>query len=569
MRTPYAPVGSVTYICYCDLQMRKLLFDVAVLEEEVTFLEKHTVYLQEELEEKKGSESPRTQHYDRERSNSNRPQSLRIDIPEFSEPSVSTQSSEPVTPMTAAGTSAMIPPLRNCRGSTASSPSPRHEGHVPLPLPAPPAITLPVPMPSPSPVHTDEPNGVPNPTLNRKRVIRRGSSSSESISTDFGEQRNAVGKPSKKKPHHKKSASLSSSSKVEIDGDLGSCRPSPIRKHVDKEDVYRRLSIPKNGGYLRASPLPSPPEKFEIPGYDTLRRSTSLKDFEGKYSPLTDPSPSGMVDGRGKASLRRPFSKESHGRSPPVASPQFENTGARFLRRSHSSKESQAGSSPGSNPSPVFEDKGIASIKRTVSSTRPAESLQRKLEKNGSFSFSPSPEKKENHACLVTPFKLPPTMEKENLTTTTTIKDERQRTHDLVISKSLPRIKLTKVASKIPTRTLFSGKEGLQQHLLFGNDGEKNNFAENAKLYVLANTKTNFPGTPTKQGFKVRPVQVQKSISKVGDKQSNSLKLERKVPASTNKLSQSRFHDDEEVKFTASSIPLQLYPRVLKHECGF
>lgn len=514
------------------MQTRELLFEVAVLEEEVIFLEKHAVYLRQELEDEikpESSSSTRLAGGEETVSARKKPNALDIEIPE-AEVSEPTTPNVPVTPL--------LTPFVTPEWRPSASSSPLHDGNMPLSSPAPSAFTLPLSMTSSphggesdSVHHGEEADSVPPQVLNRKRVIRRGSSSSESLPADVSDR-----KPSRKKPNHKKSQSLPCIIKnSDVECDSNCAKPAPVRKEAEK-DVYQRLSAPKNGGHARSLVHPPAPANSDKPGNAVLRRSASGKEVQSKYLSRTPQRPAALLNEKVNNCVKRPTSKKEHpGRSPPLASPQLETKVIPYFRRSSSNREAETECSLASSPSPVFEDKAIASIKRIVSSMSPAGSPQLKFHNCSNSPLTPNAEQ-VNQDRLVTPFKLPPTGEKENLKMLS-LSDERRRTHDLVITRTLPPIKLNMASDKIP-----SPFKGAVQHRLTG----MNNFSENAKLYAKAKLST----SPTKQGFKVRPVQVQRPSSKVGDSEQYTSKVEKKFDSSQDRPESDTVDYDDKVCFT-------------------
>lgn len=518
-----------------SVQTRELLFEVAVLEEEVNFLEKHAGYLRQELHaEDKETVSSSSKQLHEKISPPTKTLALTIEIPEYSEQVTPRQVSEAVTPVLMVLDDQRKPLAKFSprKGPSVSPfPSPQHDGNIPLPLPLPPASQQPVPLLLPIPVHVDESSIVAAKSLNRKRVIRRGSSSSESLPTDLCEQGSVlVPKPSRKKPNHKlnykKVASLRTSSSIKNDIE-GKTPSKPPVKDSDIGNVFRRLSAPKSGIYAGCSPLPPPPANLANIGGATLRRSTSLKELQSLYpSPTSSP---GLVDDEENGPLKRSRSRKTLGRSPPVGSPQFENKTVEFMKRASNNKAFHLSTSPAWNPSPKFEDKGISSIKRTS-----VTSEQFKFE---SLPSTP-PEKKECHDRAVTAFKLPD-MEKENFITPS-LTDSKQQTD---YATSLPLVKFSKLSSKSSCilNNVISGKGGLQQRC---NDDEKNNFSENAKLYGQAKSK--LTRTLAKNG---RNPQLETSSK---EKTPTVSKIVTKLLASTTKLSDG---DDEEVLANIRSLP--------------
>lgn len=470
------------------------------MEEEVIFLEKHALYLRQELQDEikpESSSSVRLDGGEETVTVPKKPIYLDFDSPEadVSEPRTPTG---PVTPL--------LTPYVTPEWRPSALTSPMQDGTMPLSSPEFSAFSLPLSMASSLP-HGEEPYSVPPQVFNRKRVIRRGSSSSESLPADISDR-----KPSRKKPNHKKSQSLPCViKKADVECDANCPKPPPVRKEVVR-DVYERLSAPKNGGRARASvPPPPAPASSDRPENSGLRRSASMKELQSKCLFRTPPRPatflSEKVDNCAKRSTRK---KEHPGRSPPLASPQLENKVIPYFRRSSSSREAETECSLASTPSPVFEDKAIASIKRIVSSMRPAGSPQLKFQNCSNSPLTPNTEL-GNQDHLVTPFKLPPTGEKENFKMLT-LSDGRR---DLVVTRSLAPIKLNMASNKIPT----SFKGAVQQSLT-----GVNNFSENAKLYAKVKLLT----SPTKQGCKARSVQIQKPSSKGGESEQYASKVEKK-----------------------------------------
>ena len=483
------------------MQTRELLFEVAVLEEEVIFLEKHAVYLRQELQDEiKPESSSSTGLGGREGTVSapKKPIALDIEIPEA-------EASEPTTPNVVV--TPLLTPFVTPEWRPSAISSPVDDENMALSSPVPPDFELPVSVAS-SPPRDEESDSVPPPqVLNRKRVIRRGSSSSESLPADVSES-----KPSRKKSNHKKSQSLPCVvKKADVECDANCAEPPSARRKAEK-DVYQRLSAPKNGGQ-RSVVSPTAPANFDKPRNAVLRRSASVKETQSRYLSRTSPRSAALLSEKLNNCVKRSTRKKEHpGRSPPLASPQLEIKSIPYFRCS-SNREAETECTLASSPSPVFEDKAIASIKRIVSSMSPAGSPQLKFQISSNSPLTPSAEL-GNQDQLVTPFKLPPTGERENHKVLS-LSDERRRTHDLVITRSLPPIKLNMASNKTPTSF-----KGAVQHRLCG----QNNFSENAKLYAKAKLST----TLTKQGFKVRPVQVQKSSSKVGDSEQYASTLEKK-----------------------------------------
>jgi hypothetical protein len=281
-----------------------------------------------------------------------------------------------------------------------------------------------------------------------------------------------------------------------------------------------------------------------------LRRSASAKEVQSKYLSRTPARPAALLNEKVKNCVMRPTRKKEHpGRSPPLASPQLETQAIPYFRRSSSNREAESECSLASSPSPVFEDKAIASIKRIVSSMSPEVSPQLMNHNCSNSPLTPGAEQ-GNQDPLVTPFKLPPTGEKENLKMLT-LSDERRRTHDLVITRSLPPIKLNMASNKISTPF-----KGAVQHRL---TDRVNNFSENAKRYAKAKLST----SPTKQGFKVRPVQVQKPSSKVGDSEQYGSKVEKKFDSSKDQPESDTVDHDEKVCL----ISLIFNPSLLSFSC--
>ncbi|KAG0605827.1 hypothetical protein M758_9G090700 [Ceratodon purpureus] len=522
---------------YVPAKTRELLFEVAVLEEEVIFLEKHAVYLQQELQDEINPESSSSMSLSGEKetvSASKKPVSD-IAIPEA-------EVSEPTTPNVPV--SPLLTPFVTPEWRPSALSSPTHDGSMSLSSPS--AFVLPLSMTSSPhgeesygvPNHGEEAERVPPQVLTRKRVIRRGSSSSESLPADVSDR-----KPSRKKPSHKKSQSLPCLiKKTDVECDPNCAKPSSVKKEAEK-DVYERLSAPKNGGHARSLVHTSAPANSDKPGNAALRRSASGKDVQSKYLTRTPQRPAALLNEKVNKCGKRPTSRKEHpGRSPPLASPQLETKAVPYFRRSSSNREAETECSLTSSPSPVFEDKAIASIKLIVSSMSPAGSPQLKFHNCSNSSPTPNAEQ-GNQDRLVTPFKLPPTGEKENLKMLS-LSDERRRTHDLVITRTLPPIKLNMVSDKTPSPF----KNAAQQRLT-----GMNNFSENAKLYAKAKLSM----SPTKQGFKVRPVQVQKSSSKVGDSEQYASKGEKKFDLLHHKSeSDTVDYDDKDDKVGMACAPI-------------
>jgi len=382
-----------------------------------------------------------------------------------------------------------------------------HDKNMPLPSSEPSEFALPLSMNS-LPPHGDKCDSTPAQVLNRKRGIRRGSSSSESVPADASEPFDVDRKPSRKKPNHKKSQSLPCVAwKTDVECDASFARSPPVSKEAER-DVYERLSAPKKGLHARSLARPSVRANPDKSRNAALKWSANGKEVQRLCR--TPPHPVTSLDEKVNNPVKKPLrKKELPGRSPPVASPQLETKKVPYFRRSSSFREMETECSLASTPSPVFEDKAIASIKRIVSSMSPTGSPQLKVHNCSNSPIAPTAEQ-GNQDRLVTPFKLPGAAEKENVKILTP-NDERRRTHDLVITRSLPPIKLN-MASKLP-----SPLKGAVQHRLT----VSNNFSENAKLYAKAKLST----TPTKQEFKVRPVQVQNSSCKRDDFEQNTSKL--------------------------------------------
>lgn len=505
------------------MQTRELLFEVAVLEEEVIFLEKHAVYLRQELEDEKpeSSSSLRTDGGEEAASVSKKTLASETKIPasEVSEP---TTPNNPVTPL--------LTPFDTpeWRPSGLSSPT-IHEENMSLPSSVPSDFALPRSMKSPPP-HGDKPDSIPPQVLNRKRVIRRGSSSSESVPADASERYDADRNPSRKKPNHKKSQSLSCVvRKADVECEANFARSIPGSKEAER-DVYERLSAPKKGIYARASARPSVTANSDKSKNGAPKWSANGKDFQSRHLCRTPPRPATSLDEKVKNCVKVPVrKKELPGRSPPLASPQLEAKKTPYFRRSSSLRETETECSLASTPSPVFEDKAIASIRRIVSSMSPTGSPQPKFHNCSNSPLTPTAEQ-GNQDRPVTPFKLPAPGEKENGKILTP-SDERRRTHDLVITKSLPPIKLN-MGSKVP-----SPLKGNVHHRLT----VSNNFSENAKLYA----KAKLSSTPTKQEFKVRPVQVQKPSSKGDDNEQNTSKLMKFVSSKHQHQPENYYVDDD------------------------
>lgn len=484
---------------YVPAETRELLFEVAVLEEEINFLEKHAVYLRQEIHDEDKSElfgSFRLGGEEETVSVSEKSAVLEMETPESG---VSVQPlvhiSEPVTP-TIPVTPSLTPFLTpEWRPSVPSSPTRVHDRNIPLPVPS--TFVSPLSMDS---SHRNESESVLPQVLNRKRVIRRGSSSSESLPADLTEHYSAIRMPLRKKATHKKTLSLPHDArKADIEcSDASFAKSSLMKKEVGRGDVFERLSALKNGGQRRASVIPSPvnsdkPENFAV------KKPAHLKGVQSRYLSHRSP-PTTLSNENVKTCTKRPTrAKEDRGRSPRLASPQLETKAPSCFGRSSSNRDIQIESSPTSTPSPIFEDKAISSIKRIVSSMSPTGSPQLKFQNGVNSPFTPTSDI-GNEDRLVTPFKLPPTGERENLKVLT-LSDERRRTHDLVIAKSLPSIKLNKASNQI-----HSPFRGSVQHRLSGT----NNFAENAKLYAQVKVSS----TPTSQAYKIKPIQVQKSMPK-------------------------------------------------------
>lgn len=488
---------------YVPAKTRELLFEVAVLEEEVVFLEKHAIYLRQELQ---GDIKPESSS------------SLRLDGGEVTD-SVSKKSiasetkipesevSEPTTPNNPLTPSLTPYETPEWRPSGVSSPSAMHDNNTPLSSSVPSDFALPLSMNSPPP-HADKSDSIPPQILNRKRVIRRGFSSSESVPADSSEAHDVDRKPSRKKPNHKKSQSLPCvARKTDVECDANITRTDPVSKEAER-DVYERLSAPKKGVHARSSARPSILANSDKSRNAALKWSANGKEVQRlcRTPPRPATSQDERVDNRVKKSARK---KELPGRSPPRTSPHIETKKSPSLRRSSSLREMETECSLASTPSPVFEDKAIASIKRIVSNMSPTGSPQLKVRNCSNSPTTPTAEQ-GNQDRLVTPFKLPATLEKENVKVLTP-SDERRRTHDLVITRSLPPIKLN-MASK-----LHSPVKGAVQHRLT----VSNNFSENAKLYA----KTKLLSTPTKQDFKVRPLEVQKPSCTGDDFEQSTSKL--------------------------------------------
>lgn len=512
------------------MQTRELLFEVAVLEEEVIFLEKHAVYLRQELQDEIEPESSSSLRVDGGEETASVSKKIIASETKILESEVS----EPTTPNNPVTPSLTPFDTPEWRPSALSSPSTMHDGNMPLPSSVPSDFALPLSINSPSP-HGDKSDSTPPQVLNRKRVIRRGSSSSESVPADAGERYDVDSKPSRKRPNHKKSQSLPCVvRKNDVECDANFARSPPVRKEAEK-DVYERLSAPKKGVHARSSARPSVAANSDKSRNAALKGSAIGKEVQSRHLCRAPPRPATSLDEKVNNSVKQPVrKKELPGRSPPLASPQLETKKIPYFRRSSSFREMETDSSLVSTPSPVFEDKAIASIKRIVSSMSPTGSPQLKFHNCSNSPITPTAEQ-GNQDRLVTPFKLPATGEKENVKILT-LSDERRRTHDLVITRSLPPIKLN-TASKTP-----SPLKGAVQHRLT----VSNNFSENAKLYAKAKLST----TPTKQEFKVRPVQVQKPSSKGDDCEQNTSKLV-KFDSSKHQPENDNVDNDDKVCFTS------------------
>lgn len=411
-------------------------------------------------------------------------------------------SSEPTTP-TLANTPSVTPCATPEWGpSTTSSSSLVGDGSVELSSSAPTALSLPLSMSS-SPFHGDEPFRVPY-QLNENKLIKRNPSSSMSLSADFGERCDMVGKSSKKKSH-KKSASLSSIARnTDTNSDVNSAKPGPSLQEVDKEDVFQRLSTPKNGGRARAraSSLPSLPANPDNPGNSTLRRSASMK-----HAKVMSPTSGTEVTENINNGRKKPRRKELHGRSPTLANPKLETKENSCFKHSSRNRRAQVKCLSASTPPLVVEDKAMDIIKCTVSSMNLPGSSQSKLHNRSNSPLTPTAQKGSQDRSVL-PFKLPLITEKEKVRLLT-LCDEQRRAHDLVITRSLPPIKLVKASDK----TLVTPSKDAVQHGLIGGSNSEN---------AVLSAKAQLSSTPTVVGFKVKPVQVQMSSSYRGERNQSS-----------------------------------------------
>lgn len=478
---------------YIPAEMRQLLFEVAVLEEEVVFLEEHAVHLRREIQEQIEPGLCRSFRLDGEEeivSVSEEPTALEIEIPEseVSDPLWTVYTSQPTTPMVPMSPLSTPVTTPEWRPFASSSPPPMHGGSMTSPMSS--ASPLPLSIDS-SPVH-DEPERTPPQVLNRKRVARKGSSSSESL---------AVGKPSRKKPNHQKTQSLPSDVRKSHTKclDTSLVKSSPVRKNTGGGDVFERLSAPKNGGKARLSATPSSPVASDKPTNAAVKKSTHVKQVKSRYLSHRSPPVTLLNEKVNYCTNRDLRRKGLHSRSPPLASPISESGEIPYYTRSSSNREVQIECSPSSTMSPVFEDKPIASIKRMVSSMDPAKASQLRFQYGNNSPFTPIVELGSKDR-LVTPFKLSPTEDTENFKELS-LSEEQQRTHDLVNCRSLSPIKLNKPSDQISTHS-----KGTVQHRL----SNVNNFSENAKRYA----KIKLSSTPSNQTCKVKPIQAQQPLPK-------------------------------------------------------
>ncbi|XP_073391427.1 uncharacterized protein [Physcomitrium patens] len=503
-----SPGTRPKFLGYVPTKTRELLFEVAVLEEEIILLEKHALSLRKELQDEflPGLfTSFRPNSGEETIFASKKPTALETESLEFGafEPPSNSEPTTPALTMTPSVTPFESP---EWGPSTSSSPSLMVDGSMQLSSSAPTALSLPLSMNS-SPFHGDEPYGVPS-QLNGNKLVERNPSSSMSLPADFGDRCDVVGKPSKKKPTHKKSASLSSNARnTDTDPDANSVQPAPLLEEVDKGDVFQRLSTPKNGGRARpkarASFLPSPPTNPANPGNSALRRSASMKHVKSK-----SPTPGTQVTEKVNNGPKKPRRKDLHGRSPSLVSPKLEAKGSSYFKHSVSNRRTQVECLSASTPPAVIEDKAMAIIKCTVSSMNIPGSSQSKFHNRSNSPLTPTAQKGCQDRSVV-PFKLPLTAEKETVRLLT-LSDEQRRAHDLVITRSLPPIKLVKASEKTPV-TPF--KDGDQHGLIWGN-----NFSENAISYA----KEKLSSKSFEEGSKVKPVQAQKPSCYRGESNQSS-----------------------------------------------
>lgn len=473
---------------YVPAKTRELLFEVAILEEEIIFLENHAVSLRQELQDDNEPGSFISFPPDSENeivTVCKKPIVLEIEIPEIGT-SGPPSTSEPTTPTLTVTPSVTPFATPEWGPSPSSSPSFMFDESIQLSSLEPSTFSLPLSMSSIL-VHGDESDSVPC-QLNGNKLIRRGPSPSESLPANSDVRHTVVGKPSKKKATHKKSASLP--------------------------------SIARNAGN------------------DAPRKSLTVKDVKSKSPPAAPLVVEKVYNGSKKS--RR---KEIHSRSPSLASSQLENKEKPYFRRCSSSREMRAECLPESTPSPIFEDEAMASIKCTVSTMIVSGSPSSKFHNCSSSPLTPTVQQ-GNQLQLVTPFKLPPTVKKKNIKELT-LSDERRRTHDLVITRSLPPIKLMKASDKI----VANPSKSCVQHRLI----EENVFSGNGK----ACAKTKLSTTPTKQGSKVKPVQVQVPSSKSGDNDHPTSPHQEKVyPSNHRSGSHNVDNDDKDDKVEMACGPI-------------
>jgi hypothetical protein len=345
------------------LQTRELLFEVAVLEEEIDFLEKCVVFLHQELDEESGISSPESKELHEQ--SCSPPEAAINDKRERSE---SEQLDDVIS-------------VRSSQYRTAV-----HEGNIPLPLPLPPDPSL------SSPTDVDGQNRTPTKPLMRKQVIHKGSSSSESFPTNL-DQATIDTKPLGKKVNHMGSAPPTKPN--------NRSNISMPRKGEDHITSYPRRSSTKKESPVRVVPLPS-----EEQGNAAVRHSKGI--YKGT---LPSRSPPTKLENQGKRSTSK---FENHPCSEPsMSSPtKFEDKRIAFMRSSPSKNEVYS-IGPVSSPNSI--DKGVSFVRRTSSKKELLEgSSLIKLEDPASINKRPSTEKLETHDGGIDPCKFS-VIEKENV----------------------------------------------------------------------------------------------------------------------------------------------------------
>ncbi|KAH8965533.1 hypothetical protein BDL97_04G123300 [Sphagnum fallax] len=342
---------------------RELLFEVALLEEEIDFLEKCAVFLHQELNEESGISSPESKELHEQ---SCSPSEAAIN--DMRERSESEQLDDVIS-------------VRPSQYRTAV-----HEGNIPLPLPLPPNPSL------SSPTDVDGQNRTPTKPLMRKQVIHKGSSSSESFPTNL-DQATIDTKPLGKKVNHMGSAPPTKPN--------NRSNISMPRKGEDHTTFYPRRSSTKKESPVRVVPLPS-----EEQGNAAVRRSKGI--YKGTVPSRSPPT---KLENQGKRSTSK---FENHPCSEPsMSSPtKFEDKRIAFMRSSPCKNEVY---SIGPVSSPNFIDKGVSFVRRTSSKKELLEgSSLIKLEDPASINNRPCTEKLETHDGSIDPCKFS-VVEKENV----------------------------------------------------------------------------------------------------------------------------------------------------------